>query len=183
MLSERKFNMENENKIINFPTKSLSFVQLKAEEVLDKYGNDVLRISFSYLHNKEDAEDILQDTLLQYLKVNPTLESEAHLKAWLLRVAINLSKNKIKSNDVRRASSIDDLEIEDNKEDLSFVWETVRNLPEKYREVIHLFYYEGYSIKEVSMILKKSEGTIKSLLNRGRKILKKELKGVYDFEI
>ena len=101
-----------------------------------------------------------------------------------MRVAINLSKNKIKSNKIRKADNIDDLSIAiEEKENLSFLWDAVKKLPIKYREVIHLFYYEGYSIKEISDILNIKEGTIKSLLSRGKALLKSELKEAYDFEI
>ena len=68
----------------------------RAEALLEKYGNAILRTAYSYLHNMEDAEDILQDTLLQYIKTKPSLNGPEHEKAWLLRVAANLSKNKIK---------------------------------------------------------------------------------------
>lgn len=66
----------------------------KAAQLLDKYGNSILRLAYSYLHNMSDTEDILQDTLLQYLKTAPVLENETHEKAWLLRVAANLSQVK-----------------------------------------------------------------------------------------
>ena len=172
----RKENLEACNdRVIPFP--NIKKKEYQIEDVLNNYGDSIFRLSFSYLHNKEDAEDILQDTLIQFLKVKPSFNNEEHLKAWLFRVAINLSKNKIKSNNVRRADNIDDLEIVPDKEDFSFVWEAVKKLPMKYREVIHLYYYEGYSIQEISKILGKNIGTIKSLLSRGRKLLEKDLKG------
>ena len=69
-----------------------------AESALDRHGNAILRLAYSYLHNQSDAEDILQDTLLKYMQAAPTFEGEEHEKAWLLRVAANLSKNKIQYN-------------------------------------------------------------------------------------
>lgn len=111
---------------------------------MDSYGNHILRLAYSYLHNLNDAEEILQDTLLQYLKKAPSFESDEHEKAWLLCVASNLSKNRVNYNKVRYADELEEALIADKREDLSFVWEAVKELPEKYRAVIHLHYYEGY---------------------------------------
>lgn len=157
-------------------------VNQKAAQLLDKYGNSILRLSYSYLHNMSDAEDILQDTLLQYLKTAPVLENESHEKAWLLRVAANLSKNRIKYNEKRKADELDETLVAQEREDLAFVWEAVKSLPEQYREAIHLFYYEGYSTAQIGLILKQKEATVRSNLHRGRKKLKEILKEAYDFE-
>lgn len=153
----------------------------RAEKLLDAYGNQILRLAYSYLHNMSDAEDILQDTLIQFLQTAPELESEQHEKAWLLRVAANLSKNRIAYNRVRDADELSDELVAEKREDLSFVWEAVKQLPEKYREVIHLFYYEGYSTAQIADILGQKESTVRSQLDRGRKQLKDVLKEAYDF--
>lgn len=154
----------------------------KAEELLNTYGNPILRLAYSYLHNKEDAEDILQDTMIQYLKTAPVLESPAHERAWLLKVAANLSKNKIVSNNLRSTDQLEENLAAQDREDLSFVWEAVKSLPEKYREVIHLFHYEGCSTADISRILERKESTVRSDLRRGRQQLKEILKEEYDFE-
>ncbi|MCR5670836.1 MAG: sigma-70 family RNA polymerase sigma factor [Butyrivibrio sp.] len=154
----------------------------KAAAVLDKYGNSILRIAYSYLHNMSDAEDVLQETLLQYVKTDPSLENDAHEKAWLLTVASNISKNRIKYNKLRKTDELMEELVAEEREDLGFVWEAVKNLPEKYREVIHLFYQEGYSTKEIADILKRKEATVRSDLLRAREQLKKILKEAYDFE-
>jgi len=153
----------------------------RAEALLDAYGNQILRLAYAYLHNMSDAEDILQDTLIQFLQTAPKLESEQHEKAWLLRVAANLSKNRIAYNRVRDTDELNDELVAEGKEDLSFVWEAVKQLPEKYREVIHLFYYEGYSTAQIAAILGQKENTVRSHLERGRKQLKDVLKEAYDF--
>ena len=129
-----------------------------------------------------DAEDIVQDTLIQYIRKAPAFENANHEKAWLLTVAANLSKNKIDYNNVRKADELSEELVADNKEDLAFVWDAVKQLPEKYREVIHLFYQEGYSTKDIAEILKRNESTVRSDLNRGRQQLKNILKEAYDFE-
>ncbi len=154
----------------------------RAGLLIDQYGNAILRLAYSYLHSMEDAEDILQDTLLQYIKTKPQLESPDHEKAWLLRVAANLSKNKIQYNKIRETDELAEELVGKEEEDLAFVWDAVKKLPEKYREVVHLFYQEGFSTKEISGILDRKESTVRSDLLRGREQLKQILKEDYDFE-
>lgn len=154
----------------------------KAEELLNTYGSSVLRLAYSYLHNRSDAEEILQDTLIQYLRTAPRFENEAHERAWLLRVAGNLSKNRISYNRVRSTDELSEALAAEQREDLSFVWEAVKELPVKYREVIHLFYYEGLSTGQIAAILHRKESTVRSHLMRGREKLKSILKEGYDFE-
>lgn len=157
-------------------------IDRQAERLLDTYGNSILRYAYSYLHNRSDAEEVLQDTLLQFLKTAPVLESAQHEKAWLLRMAANLSKNRIDYNAHRRTDELNDELVSEQREDLSFVWDAVKALPVKYREVIHLFYHEGYSTAQIAAILKLNEATVRSHLHRGREKLKELLKEGYDFE-
>ena len=157
-------------------------VNEQAERLLREYGNSLLRLAYSYLHNMSDAEDILQDTLIQFIKTAPRLETAAHEKSWLMRVAINLSKNKIKYLNVRKTDELQDNLALGEQDDLAFVWEAVKNLPPAYGEVIHLFYHEGYSTAQVAELLSKNESTVRSLLKRAREKLKTVLKEVYDFE-
>ena len=155
---------------------------LQAASLMDKYGNTILRVAYSYLHNMSDSEDILQDTLIQFLRKKPSFDNESHEKAWLITVAANLSKNKINYLKIRNADELSEELVSQEKEDLSFVWEAIKELPESNREVIHLFYQEGYSTKEIADILKRNESTVRSDLKRGRERLKKILKEAYDFE-
>ena len=154
-----------------------------AADALGTYGNAILRCAYSYLHNMADAEEILQDTLLKLLTAAPGFESEAHKKAWLLRVAANLSKNRIDYNALRVTDELDETLAEEGREDLSFVWEAVKALPVQFREVIHLHYYEGYSTEEIAKILGRNPATVRSDLRRGREKLKSVLKKGYDFEV
>ena len=154
-----------------------------AAEALNTYGNAILRCAYSYLHNMADAEEILQDTLLKLLTAAPTFDSEEHKKAWLLKVAANLSKNRIEYNALRDCDELDESLAAEGREDLSFVWEAVKQLPTQYREVIHLHYYEGYSTEEMAQILSRNPSTIRSDLRRGREKLKSVLKEAYDFEV
>lgn len=155
---------------------------MQAEEILDQYGNSILRLAYSYLHNQSDAEEVLQDTLLQVVRTKPEFQNAAHAKAWVLRVAANLSKNRIAYNKVRYADELEEELIAEEQENLSYVWEAVKQLPQPYREVIHLFYYEGYSTGQIAKILERKESSIRSDLRRGRQRLKLVLKEAYDFE-
>ena len=154
----------------------------QAARLLDQYGNHILRLAYTYLHNMSDAEDVLQDTLLQFLKKAPSFDSPEHEKAWLLRVAANLSKNRIAYNAVRRTDELDETLAAEEREDLSFVWEAVKALPPAQREAVHLFYHEGYTAAEISAMLGRREATVRSDLRRGRAGLKEILKEAYDFE-
>lgn len=154
----------------------------RAEMILTRFGDSILRYAYTYLHNMSDAEEVLQDTLMQFLKTAPEFESENHEKAWLLRVAANLSKNRIRYNKLRETDELNEELVAEEREDLSFVWEAVKSLPVKYREMIHLFYHEGYQTAQIAKVLGRNESTVRSDLRRGREKLKEVLKGEYDFE-
>ena len=164
------------------PVETVSISQQVAQ-ILDTYGDTILRYAYSYLHNQSDTEEVLQDTLIQFLKTRPVFESDEHEKAWLLRVAGNLCKNRLKYNSLRQTDELREELIAEQREDLSFIWDAVQALPVQYREVIHLFYREGYSTREISQILGRKEATIRSDLSRGRGKLKELLKEAYDFEV
>ena len=157
-------------------------VNAQAERLLDTYGNAVLRMAYSYLHNMTDAEDIVQDTMIRFLNAAPAFESPAHEKAWLLRVAANLSKNRIAYNKIRQSDELNEEITAEEAEDLSFVWEAVKQLPPTQSEVVHLFYHEGYSTAEIAGLLKRKEATVRSDLKRARERLRAILKEAYDFE-
>ncbi|MDO4581750.1 MAG: sigma-70 family RNA polymerase sigma factor [Bacillota bacterium] len=154
------------------------------EALIDKYKNSLFTIAFNVCQNAQDAEDVVQDTFIQYITKEKDFESEVHIRAWLIRVAINKAKNK-NSVFFRRST----VPLGDYMESLSFesaeasdLFETVMNLPEKYRVIIHLFYYEDYSVKEISDILKLSESCVKVRLSRGRMMLKNTLQEVWEDE-
>ena len=171
-----------ENAALRSPAETTREQNRQAERLLDTYGSHILRLAYSYLHNSGDAEDVLQDTLIQFLKAEPVFESGIQEKAWLLRVAANLSKNRIRYNKVRDADQLQETLAAEERADLSFVWEAVKSLPRPYREVLHLFYYEGCSSAEISSILGIKEATVRTHLRRGRERLKDILKEAYDFD-
>ena len=159
-----------------------ALVNRKAEYFFNVFGNSVLRLAYSYLHNREDSEEVLQETLIKYINAAPEFENDDHAKAWLMRVAANISKNRIDYNRRRQTDELNEELVSEERADLSFVWEAVKSLPVKYREVIHLFYHEGYSTAEIARILQRNESTVRSCLSRGRAQLREILKEAYDFE-
>lgn len=154
----------------------------QAERVFRQYGNNILRCAYMYLRSMEEAEDVLQETMIKYLDSPHNFNGDEHEKAWLLRVAANLSKNRLAFGKRHPSDELDETLAAEHREDLSFVWEAVKSLPVKYREAIHLFYYEGFSAAQTAKILGKNESTVRSLLKRGREQLKTVLKEAYDFE-
>lgn len=158
-------------------------INTRAERYMSVYGNAILRLAYSYVHNMEDAEDILQETLIRVLKNNPVFANENHEKGYLLRAASNIAKNHIEYNKIRETDELNDELIAENRDDLSFIWEAVKSLPDTSRDVLHLFYYEGYATADIAKILCRKESTIRSDLKRAREQLKFLLKEEYDFEI
>lgn len=162
-------------------------ISLRTNEIISKdleqYGNMILRLSYSYMKNLHDSEDILQDVLMQLIRKNPEFNDEEHKKSWLLCVTRNLCINKLKSSWFKHRETLIEMPYYDNySSNNSHVLEAVMKLPLKYREVIHLFYYEDYSTAKIAEVIDKKESTVRSLLHRARNILKKTLKEEYDFE-
>ena len=151
--------------------------------VLDTYSDLIIRLCYSYVKTMHDAEDIAQDVFLELIRRKPAFTDNNHEKAWLLRTAVNKCKNHLKSGWVSKTVPLEDnlsdsaLQTEDSGLDDTkrAVLEAVNSLPEKYRTVIHLFYYEDYSVARIAEILHLREGTVKSQLNRGRQLLKTKL--------
>ena len=157
-------------------------MRMETEVLMDRYKDNLFAVAFNVCKNAADADDVVQDTFVQYHTQNRQFESEQHIKAWLIRVAINRSINVTRS--LWRRSS---LPLEDYMESLPFeapedstLFAQVMALPEKYRVVIHLFYYEDYAVEEIARILRRPAGTVKSQLNRGRGLLKEMLKEEWD---
>ncbi|ADL53601.1 RNA polymerase sigma factor [Clostridium cellulovorans] len=148
---------------------------------LDYYGNMLFRLAYSYMKNIYDAEDVVQEVFIQLLKNKVTFQNNDHKKNWFICVARNICKNKLKSAWFRNRVELTETPYYDEYKENN-VLKKVMQLPLKYREIIYLYYYEGYTTVEIASIIDKKESTVRSLLSRGRKILRKELKEEYDFE-
>lgn len=176
---------------------------------IDAYGDMLFKISFLRLQNVQDAEDVVQEVFYQYLKKPRTFQSPEHEKAWFLKVTLNgcrkVWRSAWKRHQTPWPSGTEDTdgaqwdlagtEEETNpdarihepeerffrREENRRLLQAVMALPEKYRDVIHLFYYEELSVKEISRITGRGESTVTSQLTRGRELLRKSLKEEYDF--
>ena len=144
------------------------------EELIEAYQKSLYAAEFNICRNTDDANDVVQDTFIQYYTTKKQFQDEEHLKAWLLRVAINRAKDISRSFWKKNRLSIEDyadaVPFESREE--TGLFEAVMRLPEKYREVIHLYYYEDLSIKETARILRITEGSVKMRLSRGRSFLR-----------
>lgn len=152
------------------------------EQVMAQYGNSVYAAAYSLLKNRQDAEDVVQDTFLKYYARTREFASSTHLRAWLLRLAINRAKDLLRSANRRHS-----VPLEEDPGTYVFplpesraLFEAVLALPEQYRTVIHLYYYEDYSVGEIAGILRLTKETVKTRLYRGRQLLRTEFKGEWD---
>ena len=143
----------------------------------ERWGDSLYRAAFAVCRNTQDAEDVVQETLLAYYRSDKEFDSDGHIRAWLIRVAVNKAKNATVCFWRRNRRSLEDvmdaLVFEDSRD--RELMDAVLRLPEKYRVAIHLFYYEDYSVREIARILQTGEGTVKSRLSRARKMLKTQL--------
>ena len=146
-------------------------------QLVEVYASMIYRIAYTRMQNVADAEDITQEVLLKYLKAGKTFRDEEHRKMWLIRVTVNTIKSSLTSAWRRHTVALDDVtEPSYEAADLSVLQEKVEKLPERYRIPMFLYYYEELSVKEIAHVTKSTEGTVKSLLSRGRKMLRDELK-------
>lgn len=147
------------------------------ENAVITYSQSLLKIAYTYMKSTADAEDIVQDAFIQYLRSAPEFDNDDHEKAWLIRVTINLCKNSLKSSWRTKRADLDENLMSSLNEDEGFLLSEVLKLPEKFRTVIHLHYYEGYEIKEIAEIIGQNPSTVGVWLKRGRERLKKVLEG------
>lgn len=155
----------------------------EANRAIDRYADLVRRVCMIHLKNHADTEDIFQTVFLKYVTGTMEFESEEHEKAWFIRVTINACKDLLRSFFRSRTVSLDDLLEQPDQvpEDHREVLEAVLALPDKYRDVVYLHYYEGYTAPEIGTILHKNPNTVYTLLTRARDELRKMLGGE-DFE-
>lgn len=147
-------------------------------EIIEKYFNMVYKLALAQTKDVHHAEDVTSDVFLKYMQSEKTFESEEHIKAWLLRVTINTSKSVFQNAWFRKTEPISEtLAAAEVGEEESDVYLAVMALPQKYRTVLHLFYYEDFSVAQISKYLKINESTVKSQLSRGRNLLKESLEG------
>lgn len=152
-------------------------------DIFNNTKHDIYRLVRIYMRNSYDTDDIVQNVYLKLHKNIYNLNDDDHAKRWLIRVAINECKNQFLSNWVRRVIPLDETLVNE----VSFeaddkVWQAVMSLPQKYRIVIYLFYYEEYSTSEIAETLKLKEANVRKQLQRARERLKTILKEAWDNE-
>lgn len=167
-------------------------MRLTLEQALINHQSSVFKAAFHVCRNPQDAEDVAQDTFLAYYSSSDQFESEDHIRAWLLKVAVNKAKNLKTSFWQRNRVSLPDLtawleshapaRMKTLDPDSEEVLAAVMGLPDKCRIIVHLFYYEDYSVKEIAEVLEIKENTVKSQLHRGRTLLRSMLKEKWENE-
>lgn len=161
--------------------KSFDVSMEKIEEIYQRHGDMLYRLCFSYMKNTGDCEDAVQDTLIRLITKGPHFSSTEHEKAWLIVTATNVCKNKLK-HWFRKTVAISESEMQfytlDQENDQILL--AVMNLPNQYKTLVYLYYYEGYSSVEIAKLLKKPQSTIRTQLKKARQILKNELEGNND---
>lgn len=174
---------------VNGKIKECSTIEyMTVEEVLSRYSGMVYRLAYARTMNKCDAEDVTQEVFMKYIRHQYEFMEEEYRKAWLIRVTINASKSLLTSAWNRKRVSMEEVEgvLEGNSGiDVDFdnsLLSEIEKLPEKYRVIVHLFYFEDLSVKEISSMLRMKESTVKSHLFRAREKLKKNLKEE-DFDV
>lgn len=148
---------------------------MKLKEVYERQNRRVYRLAMLYLKNVQDAEDAVQNIFLKYIQKEVEFESEDHENAWFIIVTKNYCKDVLKAFWRRNVDLGDIPEVGSSEEETKLLLMQIWKLPEKYREVLYLYYYEGYSIREMSSLLQRKESTIQTQLATARKKLKVEI--------
>lgn len=153
-------------------------------QIVNTYADMLYRIVYHYTGNSEDTEDIVQDVFLTWIDKRPIFNTVEHEKAWFIRVAINKATNWYRSARIRYTVSISEKMKNPTEDDFTVqsdrrtdILEQIRTMPAKYKAVIYLHFYEGYTIREMSKILKLNEHTVQTRFHRAKKILYKKMKG------
>ena len=144
------------------------------DELIDRYGDLVYRLACTRVQTKADADDVFQNVFLLYFQKNPTFETEDHRRNWLINVTLKFCKKLHSSTWRRRVTLLEEfpqLQTDLNTENIDLL-QAVLSLPADYRTAVWLYYYEGFSTKEIAAMTKQKESTVRSRLKRGREKLK-----------
>ena len=150
-------------------------------EIVENYSDMIFRIAYQYLFNKYDAEDIVQEVFVKLLTKRVIFKDEEHIKSWLIRVTINQCLDYKKSLTKKNTVPIENMEIPFEQKEGEILKE-LQLLKEDERNVLYLYYYEGYTSVEIAGILKKPQSTIRNYLHEARAILRERLGDDFDEE-
>ena len=160
----------------------MQFTDKQIGKIYDRHKMTVYRVCYTYLKNAMDTEDAVQETFFRLIRKQPKFETSEHEKAWLIRTAINICKDELKHPRRKNENIEDYMELQSPEPvETNEVFDAVTALPEKYKTIVYLYYYEGYDSAEIADILKKPKSTIRNYLHEARMILKERL-GDYDEE-
>lgn len=148
---------------------------MEPEAAVRRYADTVYRLAYARTGSREDAEDVFQEVFLRYIRKKPTFKDEEHRKAWLIRVTVNCAKSLRGSFWNRRTEGLNENLVFDSVKDYDLYYELMRLKPQE-REVIHLFYYEDMTSKQIAQALGISESAVRTRLTRARKTLKAFMK-------
>lgn len=155
-------------------------LQAETDRIVDTYSDMVYKLAYAQVRNKNDADDIYQEVFLRYVRKKPAFESTENEKAWFIRVTVNCCKNFWNTPFRKRTQSLEDNIVFQSEEE-SYLKPLVEQLPEAYRAVVHLFYYEDMAVLEISKVLGRKEATVRVQLMRSRKLLRDILEGDESF--
>lgn len=150
------------------------------DRIVDEFSDTVYKLAFARLRNKSDADDVFQEVFLRFVRKKPEFKSDEHAKAWFIRVTLNCC-NSFWNTAFRRHTQPLEENMEMPSEEVHWLTPLLLQLPENYRSVLHLYYYEDLSVKQISEILNKKESTVRVQLMRARDMLrtKSERGGFY----
>lgn len=152
------------------------------EDVYYRYGDMVYRLALARCRKKSDAEDVLQEVFVRYIRYDPSFASAEHQKAWLVKATINCSNTWLRSLGKYSAAELNENIASGelaNSDTAGDVYAAVMRLPKNMRTAVHLYYYEGYRISEIAELTDSNDNTVKSWLRRAKEKLEKDLKGDY----
>ena len=152
----------------------------RIERIVEEYSDMLLRVALHHISNKSDAEDAVQAVFLKLLRLNPEFADSQHEKAWLIRVTINQCRDMMRSAWNRKTTGLEDTHPAKEKEDDLTVLNAVKALPDNYRDIVFLYYYEGYTTVEIAKMLDMRQNTVESRLHRARGRLRGLLEGGWD---
>jgi RNA polymerase sigma-70 factor (ECF subfamily) len=154
---------------------STACADFDAKALFGTYADMVYRLALVRTRSKTDAEDVLQEVFLRYLKNPPVFRETEHAKAWMLRTTIHCSITLLTS--AWRRKTVPEQEGKSAPENDDEVYRVVLELPVKYRTAVHLYYYEDYDVSEIAQLMHAQSSTVKSWLFRARAQLREEFKG------
>ena len=145
------------------------------DAVVRRYADTVYRLAYARTGSKADADDVFQEVFLRYVQKKPEINSEEHLKAWLIRVTVNCSRKLMSSFWNKHTEGLNEAMIFDGVREYDLYYELMRLKPRE-REVIHLYYYESMKTEEIARALGVSEAAVRARLSRARKALRAFMK-------